>query len=160
MAGIRTYESFSGFIASTPNTEPTVKGKPRFYAQAGQNQYRKESDGSYTKTGTEYLPTVAYDKPAAELTSRFIRGDSFVAEGYTRPYSYEKDGQAVEGEEFVIWKVGHDAARTRYDVDRAPRQTQSAKADRVAATAAQSHEVPAEFEAPATHHPADSGLAL
>lgn len=121
MAGIRTYESFAGFIASTPNTEPTGKGKPRFYAHAGQNQFRKEEDGHYTKTGTEYVPIVAYDRVAEELAARFARGDTFVAEGYTRPFSYQKDGQTVEGEEFVIWRVGHDAIRTPYTVERVPR---------------------------------------
>ena len=147
MAAIRTYESFSGFIASTPNTEPIGKGKPRFYAHAGQNQFRKEDDGSYTKTGTEYMPIVAYDKVAEELTARFARGDNFVAEGYSHPFSYKKDGQTVEGEEFVVWKVGHDASRTRYDVDRSPRAGHSVEAGGVTAPAAPRQETPSEFTA-------------
>lgn len=147
MAGIRNYESFSGFIASTPNTELTGKGKPWFYARAGQNQFRKEEDGSYTKTGTEYMTIVAYDKVAEELAARFARGDSFVAEGYSRPYSYEKDGQTVEGEEFVIWKVGHDAVRTRYDVDRSPRTTRDTETSALTPATSSRQGSPSEFAA-------------
>lgn len=131
MPGIRTYESFSGFIASEPNTEPTRKGKPRFFAYAGQNQFDKEPDGTYTKTGTEHRPLVAFDKVAEEMAKRFARGDNFVAEGYSRSFSYEKDGRMIEGEEFVVWKIGHDIARTRYDVDRAPRAGQSIESENV-----------------------------
>ncbi|SCX05970.1 hypothetical protein [Corynebacterium jeikeium] len=36
-------------------------------------------------------------------------------------YTYERDGQTIAGEEFVAKKIGHDTARTRYDVDRTPR---------------------------------------
>ena len=44
-----------------------------------------------------------------------------MAEGYTRPVNYERNGQAIEVEEFIAKKIGHDAARTRYEVDRTPR---------------------------------------
>ena len=56
---------------------------------------------------------------------RFTKGDSFVAEGYAHEYSYERDGQSLSGEEFVAKKIGHDTARTRYEVDRSPRKAAS-----------------------------------
>lgn len=34
------------------------------------------------------------------------------------PYSYERDGQIITGEEFVAKRLGHDAARSIYAVDR------------------------------------------
>jgi hypothetical protein len=44
-----------------------------------------------------------------------------------RDYSYERDGQRFAGEEFVATRIGHDMARTRYDVDRTPRQNPAAQ---------------------------------
>ncbi|MGO1435443.1 MAG: hypothetical protein ACTHYD_09895 [Canibacter sp.] len=52
---------------------------------------------------------------------RFSKGDSFVAEGYLHEYTYERDGQATDGVEFVAKKIGHDTARTQYSVDRSQR---------------------------------------
>ena len=63
-----------------------------------------------------------YRATAERAFERFTKGDSFVAEGYAHEYSYERDGQSLSGEEFVAKKIGHDTARTRYEVDRAPRK--------------------------------------
>ena len=38
-----------------------------------------------------------------------------------RDYSYERNGQRYEGEEFIATRIGHDLARTRYQVDRSER---------------------------------------
>ena len=62
-----------------------------------------------------------FGRSAEHAHANFAQGDNFVAEGYTRPVNYERNGQAIEGEEFVAKKIGHDAARTRYEVDRTPR---------------------------------------
>ncbi len=45
-----------------------------------------------------------------------------------REVNYERNGQAVETEEFVAKKIGHDAARTRYEVDRSPRDSMAREA--------------------------------
>ena len=58
-------------------------------------------------------------QPQLTTTSK---GDNILAEGYVRPVNYEREGQPVESEEFVAKRIGHDMARTRYDVDRTPRQ--------------------------------------
>ncbi len=39
------------------------------------------------------------------------------------PVNCERNGQAIEVEEFIAKKIGHDAARTRYEVDRTPRNS-------------------------------------
>ena len=49
------------------------------------------------------------------------RATRFIAEGFVRQYTYERDGQTIEGEEFTARRIGHDMARTRYEVDRTPR---------------------------------------
>lgn len=119
---IRTQESFSGFIASDPQLSQTSKGDPRFYARVGKEHFRREDDGSFTQTETTYHHLVMFGRSAEHAHARFAKGDSFIAEGYTREVNYERGGQAVESEEFVAKKIGHDAARTRYEVDRTPRR--------------------------------------
>ena len=119
---IHTQESLSGFIASDPQLRETSKGDARFYARIGKEHFRREDTGSFTQTETTYHHMVMFGRSADHAHAKFAKGDNFIAEGYTRPVSYERDGQNVEGEEFVAKKIGHDTARTRYDVDRTPRR--------------------------------------
>lgn len=118
---IHTQESLSGFIASDPLLTQTAKGDARFFARIGKEHFRREEDGSFTQTETTYHHLVMFGRSAEHAHANFVPGDSFVAEGYTREVNYERNGQAVETEEFVAKKIGHDAARTRYEVDRSPR---------------------------------------
>ncbi|MCA0437835.1 MAG: single-stranded DNA-binding protein [Actinobacteria bacterium] len=119
---IRTQESFSGFIAADPQLSQTSKGDPRFYSRVGKEHFRREDDGSFTQTETTYHHLVMFGRSAEHAHARFAKGDNFIAEGYTREVNYERGGQAVESQEFVAKKIGHDAARTRYEVDRTPRR--------------------------------------
>lgn len=118
---IRTQQSISGFIASEPQLNYTERGEARFYARFGQESYRREEDGSFTKLEPSFHNLVMYRATAERAYERFAKGDSFVAEGYAHDYSYERGGEQISGEEFVAKKIGHDTARTRYDVDRTPR---------------------------------------
>ena len=119
---IRTQQSISGFIASDPQLSVTERGDSRFYARFGQENYRREEDGSFTKLEPSFNNLVLYRATAERAFERFAKGDSFVAEGYAHEYTYTRDGEEIAGEEFVAKKIGHDTARTRYDVDRTPRQ--------------------------------------
>jgi len=119
---MHTQESISGFIASDPQLTSTERGDARFYAKIGQEHYRKDPDGSFTQTETTFHDLVAFRKTAEHAYAQFAKGDKFVAEGYVREYDRtEPDGQRVKAEEFVAKKLGHDLARTRYDVDRTRR---------------------------------------
>lgn len=118
---IRTQQSISGFIASDPQLTQTERGDARFYARFGQENFRREDDGTFTKLETSFHNLVMYRATAERAYERFSKGDSFVAEGYLHEYSYERDGQATDGVEFVAKKIGHDTARTQYDVDRSQR---------------------------------------
>ena len=133
---IRTQESFSGFVASDPQLSRTSTGEARLYARVGQEHYRRNSDGSFTELETTFHDLVAYRATAERAHERFAKGDSFVAEGYTHPFEYERDGQTVQGEEFVAKKIGHDLARTSYDVDRGPRSARAAEREAPAPAAA------------------------
>lgn len=125
---IRTQQSISGFIATEPKLSHTDRGEARFYARFGQENYRHAKDGSFTKLEPSFHNLVMYRATAQRAFERFAKGDSFVAEGYVHEYAYERDGQHVEGDEFVAKKIGHDTARTRYDVDRTPRNDAVAEA--------------------------------
>lgn len=120
---LHTQESVSGFIASDPQLTYTERGDARFYAKIGQEHYRKEPDGSFTQTETTFHDLVAFKKTAERAHARFTKGDKFVAEGYTRHYDHATpEGEVVKAEEFVAKKLGHDLARTSYEVDRTRRQ--------------------------------------
>ncbi|MGO2654934.1 MAG: single-stranded DNA-binding protein [Pseudoclavibacter sp.] len=118
---IRTQQSVSGFIASDPQLTQTENGDARFYARFGQENYRREEDGSFTKLETTFNNLVMYRKTAQRAFERFSKGDKFVAEGYQHEYTVERDGETFQDVEFVAKKIGHDTARTRYEVDRTPR---------------------------------------
>ena len=125
---IHTQESLSGFIASDPLLTQTAKGDARFFARIGKEHFRREEDGSFTQTETTYHHLVMFGRSAEHAYANLVPGDNFVAEGYTREVNYERNGQAVETEEFVAKKIGHDAARTRYEVDRSPRNSMTREA--------------------------------
>ena len=120
---IHTQESLSGFIASEPHLSFTEKGDARLFVKIGQEHYRREDDGSFTQTETTFHDLVAFRKTAERAHQRFAKGDKFVAEGYTREYDRATpEGEVVKSEEFVAKKLGHDLARTSYEVDRTRRQ--------------------------------------
>ncbi|MFH5211153.1 single-stranded DNA-binding protein [Antrihabitans spumae] len=120
---IQTQQSFSGFVASDPQLTRTENGDARLYMKVGKEHYRQEQDGSFTQLETTFHNLVAFKAAAEQGHERLAKGDKIIAEGYVREYSYQRDGQNVEGEEFVARRLGHDMARTRYDVDRTPRRT-------------------------------------
>jgi single-strand DNA-binding protein len=113
-----TQQSLSGFIASEPQQSVTENGDTRFYVRVGQPHYRREERG-FTPLEPSFHDLVAYRATAERALTRFAKGDSFVAEGYVRTFQLERDGEVIEREEFVAKKIGHDLARTNYEVDRA-----------------------------------------
>lgn len=151
---IRTYQSFSGYVATEPSTEPTRDGIPRFYARAGQRQGRKESDGTFTSLPTQYMPIVALGDTAEEAAALLAKGDRFIAEGRLRQVRYEKGGKTIEGEEFEVWKIG----RRPGDADRSA-QTVRAVAAEVPASG-RSRDLPPEFTAERPAGQPASSLAM
>jgi len=125
---IQTQQSFSGFVASDPQLSRTENGDARLYMKVGKEHYRQEQDGSFTQLETTFHNLVAFKAAAEQGHERLAKGDKVIADGYVREYSYQRDGQNVEGEEFVARRLGHDMARTRYDVDRTPRNSAAREA--------------------------------
>ena len=121
---IQTQQSIAGFVASEPQLSYTDKGDARLYMKVGIEHFRKEPDNSFTKLETTFHDLVAFRGAAEQGAERLAKGDHFIADGRVREYSYDRDGQRQEREEFVAARLGHDLARTRYEVDRTPRQPQ------------------------------------
>ncbi|QDZ14206.1 single-stranded DNA-binding protein [Humibacter ginsenosidimutans] len=126
---IHTKESASGFIASDPQLTYSEGGVARFYARFGQRHHRREEDGTFTELEPSFHNMVLFRKSAERAYEQFVKNDSFVAEGYTRTYTYEKDGRQLGGEEFIATTIGHDTARSHYTVNRAPRPDQTIEQD-------------------------------
>ncbi len=115
---IPTQLSLHGYIATAPELTKTRDGSPRFHARVGIEQFWKEPDGSFTRLESVYCDIVAYDTAAERSFERFRVGDSFVAAGYVNEYEVDREGQKVPQEEFVARRIGHELARTHYEVHR------------------------------------------
>lgn len=132
---IPTQMSLHGFIATAPQLTFTGNGVARFYARIGVEHFRKETDGSYTRLEPTFHDLVMFKSTAERAYARFRTGDQFVASGYIHEYELEKHGQVEAREEFVGRRIGHDTARTRYEVERTPTRGPDPEADRPAAAA-------------------------
>lgn len=134
---LHVQQSVSGFIASAPQLSYTDRGDARFYVKVGQEHFTRNDDGSFTKQDTTFHDLVAYRRTAEVAHERFAKGDNFVAEGYVRDYTYtDAEGNSAQGSEFIARKIGHDLARTTYNVDRSRRAGSDRAVEARAPTAA------------------------
>lgn len=115
---IDTRQAVAGFIATEPRLTYSDDGTPRFYARIGIEHSQQQPDGSFAQLEPTFHDMSAFRRAAEEGVARFHKGDKFIATGRVHEYTYKKDGQTVETEEFVVSRFGHDLARTRYEVDR------------------------------------------
>ena len=115
---IPTQMSLVGFIAGEPDLHFTSAGAEYLRVRVGVEQWRKEVDGSFTKLEPTFHDMVAYESTARETHARFRNGDSFIASGYVHEYEVERPTGSEIKEEFVARKIGHNANRTAYDVQR------------------------------------------
>ena len=146
---IRTQQSLTGFIASEPQLTFTTQGDARFYAKVGQEHYRHNDDGSFTKLDATFHDLVIYRRTAERAYAAFAKGDRFVAEGYVRTYEHQVDGQTRQGEEFIATKLDHDTARTSYIVGRTRR---TATIDQTPAADTQTNDTPDSGPPPSARH--------
>lgn len=128
---IPTQISLHGFIATAPELNFTGKGHARFHARTGVEQFRREIDGSFTKLDATFHDLVLFDRSAERAYARFKVGDQFVASGYIHEYEIEKHEGSEIREQFIARRIGHDCARTRYTVDRAPSQQPEPPSDQM-----------------------------
>lgn len=141
---IKTQHSTSGFIVGDLRLQQTDDGTPMLIARVGQEQFESDGNNGFKQLDNFYFNIVQYGKSAERSFHQFKPGDRFVAEGYVKDFKFEnREGVTIEGKEFVAKKIGHDTARTRYTVDRTPRQP---AAEREGAAAGV--EQPVEHDAP------------
>lgn len=126
---ITTNESLSGFIASDPQLTFTQTGDARFYARIGQEHFNRENDGSFTALESTFTDLIMFRKSGERAHAQFQKGDYSIAEGETRTYMQNRDGQDVERDQFVAKRIGHDNNRTTYNIDRARHQRHSVTGD-------------------------------
>ncbi|GAA2074636.1 single-stranded DNA-binding protein [Aeromicrobium tamlense] len=129
---IPTQMSMHGFIATAPELSFTSTGAARFHARVGVEQFRKETDGTFTRLDPAFADLVMFNKTAERAYSRFRVGDQFVASGYV--HQYDRDTNQRTLEQFVARRIGHDCARTRYSVDRSPTHQPDPPADPMTVT--------------------------
>lgn len=118
---IQPLEAIVGFLATVPKFSHTDDGMPKIYARYGVEHYSHDPEsGVTTKLDTTFHPLVAYWETAETLAARFHKGDSFIAQGLVRVN--EHTGR----ERFEVKQIGHNARRTRYEVDRSRRAPREA----------------------------------
>ena len=125
---IPTQMSLHGFIATAPELTYGKSDVARFRARVGVERWRKEPDDSFTKLDPQFCEMVMFKAAAERAYARFRTGDQFVASGYFHEYEFDRDGDSIQREEFVARRIGHDTARTRYNVDR-PAAEREARTD-------------------------------
>ena len=114
-------DSFYGFVASNPQFTHPDGGTPRLYFKAGQEHYRPEPDGTFTKLETTFHDVVAFRGAAVHGFEKLAKQDYFVAQGELDTSVDEDTG--IQQSRFIANRLGHDLARTRYEVDRTPRRS-------------------------------------
>ena len=114
---IPVQQSLAGFIASDADVSFTDAGITRVHFRAGVEHWRREQDGAFTKLDNSFHDLLIFGKSAERAAARFRKGDQFVAHGYVDTRSAARPS---EREVFVARKIGHDLARTAYDVNRTP----------------------------------------
>ena len=142
----KTQEGTHGFLATEFRRGQTHDGELMITALAGQERWLRKGPKQYEKQDPVMFPIVQYGDKAEHTLEKYKPGDHFVAEGVrnTRTYT-NRDGEEVSRTEFVIRSIGPDSAKTRYDVDRTPRN-RAAQRDTPAAEQAPAAESPSESD--------------
>jgi hypothetical protein len=118
---IHTQESLSGFIASDPQLTETEKGDARLYEG---RQGALPQGGGRLVHADRRRPSTTSSRSArrAGSTTRTSPRATTSSPRATSASKLRAQRPGVEGEEFIAKKLGHDLARTRYEVDRTPRR--------------------------------------
>ena len=115
---IPTQMSLQVFIATDPGLHFSENGVARFYARVGVPQFRQDLDGSTTELEPTFHDLVIFRKTAERAYEAFRKGDTFLASGYINENPFERHGQRIVHEEFVVRHIGHNLVLTRYVVER------------------------------------------
>ena len=149
--GIKNGTIMVGHIAGDPRLTHSEKtGTPRFYARVGVDHWRREDDGTFTKTDRTFHDLAVRYKAAEVGIELFKKGDDFIATGRFEKFTDPTTG--AEREEFRADTLTPNPVSTRLSIDREPRNgpaRQALGADRSQA-----------FERPAQSSPARETATL
>ncbi|GAB3099587.1 single-stranded DNA-binding protein [Isoptericola nanjingensis] len=122
---IPTHESLAGFIVNDADISFTDDGTTRAHFRVGVEHWHREDDGTFTQLDSSFHDLLLYGKTAERAADQFRKGDQFVAHGHATTFYAEPPARPAEREVFIARRIGHDLARTTYEVDRthAPRQS-------------------------------------
>ena len=94
---IKTSQAINGFISADPRLTFSESGQARFYARVGINHYEPQQDGSFRKLDPTYHDLIQFGKSAEMSADRYVKGDDIVAQGYTREYTRNVNGEERTG---------------------------------------------------------------
>ncbi|MFJ6300114.1 single-stranded DNA-binding protein [Pseudarthrobacter oxydans] len=120
MMGIKNGTIMIGHIAGDPRLTHSEKtGTPRFYARVGVDHWRREDDGTFTKTDRTFHDLAVRYKAAEAAMELFKKGDEFIATGRFEKFTDPTSG--AEREEFRADTLTPNPVSTRLVIDREPR---------------------------------------
>ncbi|SNS98129.1 Single-stranded DNA-binding protein [Micrococcales bacterium KH10] len=118
--GIKNGTIMIGHIAGDPRLTHSEKtGTPRFYARVGVDHWRREDDGTFTKTDRTFHDLAVRYKAAEAAIELFKKGDDFIATGRFEKFTDPTSG--AEREEFRADTLTPNPVSTRLVIDREPR---------------------------------------
>lgn len=118
--GIKNGTIMIGHIAGDPRLTHSEKtGTPRFYARVGVDHWRREDDGTFTKTDRTFHDLAVRYKAAEAAMDLFKKGDDFIATGQFEKFTDPTTG--AEREEFRADTLTPNPVSTRLNIDREPR---------------------------------------
>lgn len=118
--GIKNGTIMIGHIAGDPRLTHSEKtGTPRFYARVGVDHWRREDDGTFTKTDRTFHDLAVRYKAAEAAMDLFKKGDDFIATGRFEKFTDPISG--AEREEFRADTLTPNPVSTRLSIDREPR---------------------------------------
>ena len=118
--GIKDGTIMIGHIAGDPRLTHSEKtGTPRFYARVGVDHWRREDDGTFTKTDRTFHDLAVRYKAAEAAMDLFKKGDDFIATGRFEKFTDPTTG--AEREEFRADTLTPNPVSTRLSIDREPR---------------------------------------
>lgn len=117
--GIKNGTIIVGHIAGYPKLTYSEKtGTARFYARIGVDHWRRDEDGTFTKTDRTFHDLALRYKAAEAAMDLFKKGDDIIATGRFETFT---DTTGAEREEFRADTLAPNPVSTRLNIDREPR---------------------------------------
>lgn len=107
-----------GHIAGDPRLTYNDEGVPRFYARVGVDYWRREDDGTFTKTDRTFHDLAIRYKAAEAAMELFRKGDDFIATGGFRKFT---DAEGLPREEFQADTLSPNPVLTNLTINRPER---------------------------------------